>query len=193
MLKSLWDVFPWPANVCVTSASMSLCMCFPRTRADAPYASTCAYTLARQAQYGCWCWGPGVRVCLCDDKPVIAAFVLALQRLTALFYPDLYNQCHISNTTNQTLRAYCLQPLTCARTRTPPVLLHAPSWPPHCVKQMLINNNQYLPHNTLRSESATLNFSLFKSKEAKWIKRKFSSAITVNMTIDAYIHLNQKI
>ena len=45
-----------------------------------------------------------VCVCICDDNPVITASVLALQRLTALFYSDLYNQCHISNTTNQTLR-----------------------------------------------------------------------------------------
>lgn len=71
----------------------------------------------------------GISVHLCwksarDNNPVITASVLALQRLTVLFYSDLYNQCHISNTTNEMLRVLpnppTLKPFThtCTRSRT---------------------------------------------------------------------------
>lgn len=63
-------------------------------------------------QCACMC------VCVWNDNPVITASVLASQRLTALFYSDLYNQCHISNTTNQTLRVSPVQPFTHMRSRT---------------------------------------------------------------------------
>lgn len=57
-------------------------------------------------------------VCVCVFVPFITASVLALQRLTTLFYPDLYNQCHISNTTNQILPVSTLCTLADTHTHT---------------------------------------------------------------------------
>lgn len=111
MLKSLRDVFFvlvvfwWHA--CVMSVGVSLPAFHKDTRMH-----TCVYI------YICLCFSLRVCVCVWNDNPVITASVLASQRLTALFYSDLYNQCHISNTTNQTLRVSPVQPFTHMRSRT---------------------------------------------------------------------------
>jgi len=132
--------------MCVSRVCCCAFACVPaRCRIDVcmytcigSYAGISAYQRLRVHMCVCVC------VCVCDDNPVIRASVLALQRFTALFYSDLYNQCHISNTTNQTLRVPPATSRTHTHTHTHThtrahVLLHAPSWPPHCVKQMLIN------------------------------------------------------
>lgn len=85
---------------------------------------TCVYI------YICLCFSVRVCVCVWNDNPVIIASVLASQRLTALFYSDLYNQCHISNTTNQTLRVSPVQPFTHMRSRTH-TYMHT-ACPPSC-------------------------------------------------------------
>lgn len=101
----------------------------------------CVFVYTFTWRYTCLRLRVHVCVCVCDDNPVITASVLASQRLTALFYSDLYNQCHISNTTNQTLWVFptCNLSHTRTHTRTCARRHHAPSWPPYCVKQMLIN------------------------------------------------------
>lgn len=96
--------FPWPTTVCVhvcvwANMSVSLCQGHRETYIHADI-NVHAYTFT----YLCLCVCACLCVCVCvlEDNPVIRASVLALQHLTALFYSDLYNQCHISSTTNQT-------------------------------------------------------------------------------------------